>query len=391
MLRSIFQILLPNRLKIIALIQMPITNLFDSLYIECQKDPSFDLEFIVIPSVQPGANYEVSVDEICSFLGGKGYRYRMGYDSKSGVYIDPIRFKPDIVLFQTPYDEQRSSKLYSAEHISQFAKVGHISYGSIMIEHVGIHANLIEDNSFYLNVWKVFVENAQAIDAFGPTLKEKIVPIGYMKMDMYINYANLVNAKKKIKRPSEKTYYKIVWKPRWIQAVGRSNLYKYLNYFIDFVLDKPNVDFILYLHPLIRSQISSMEPDIRNEIKSHFNRIETLTNFNILEGGDFLDYVWDADLFIGDVSSTMVEFALTARPIIYTPTEAQLNSFGEQIVRGAYTVKDQGQMTNTLEKLMREDDPLEMVRIKNKDLISKKDSGGRTIARVMLDYLKSEL
>ena len=71
-----------------------------------------------------------------------------------------------------------------------------------------------------------------------------------------------------------------------------------------------------------------MMPNAFQEILSEF---EHLSNTEIIMNEDFLDDVMNADLYIGDYSSTVVEFALTAKPLIYTPCDVILNEIGESI------------------------------------------------------------
>lgn len=377
-----------NKLSIIAVIQYPITNLFDTLYLEYKKTSLFDFKFVIIPSKQPGSSVgEFKLKEIIYYMNKKGYPYLKGYDEISKSYFDLKKLKPDIVFLQTPYDLQRGSFKYSSSYIKDFAKVANISYGAIMIDLKGMYENLYKENPFLKNCWKIFVENDEMKKIFDGIIPNKAVSIGYMKCDYLLNYKEDVNYDKYWSLPI-KDNFRIIWKPRWIAESKSSNLFKYLYYFIYLVENNSKIDFVWYMHPFIKSQIIINKLMSKTELIKIFNKIKSLKNFRIEESGDFLNCVFGADLYIGDVSSTLIEFALTGKPIIYTPTtEEKLNYFGKKIIKNSYIVKDTIEMTKKINELSKKIDPLKKNRQRNVKNISKNISGNKSIAEVLIEYI----
>jgi hypothetical protein len=381
-----------GKLRIVAVVQYPITNLFDTLYIEHKNTGFFDFKFVIIPSKQPGSDVgEFKLKDMVGFMKKKKYPYIKGYDEINNSYYDLKKLKPDLVFLQTPYDLQRISPIYSSEYIKNFAKVANISYGAIMIKLKGIYANLYENNPFVKNCWKIFVENDEMKEIFDNIMPDKAVSVGYMKCDYFLNYTNKIDYPEHWSL-SRKKSFRIVWKPRWIAKNTHSNLFKYLYYFIYLIENNPRVDFVWYMHPFIKSQIKNNKLMTETELNNVLKKIKLLPNFKIEDSGDFLECIFGADLYIGGASSTFTEFSLTGKPIIYTSSMAdKLNSFGKKIIKGAYIVKNNVEMTQKIHELLRNEDPLKNIRQQNKKIISKKDFKNRTIAQVILEYIKKNL
>lgn len=378
-------------LKIIAVIQYPLTNLFDTFYLECIKRKNISFNFVIIPSVQPGNTiYRSNLSEISDLMKLKKYPYINGINTKTGKYLDLKTLQPDIVFLQTPYDGQRASKLYSSEYLKSFTKVANISYGAIMIKHTGIYKDLINNNSFYNNTWKVFVENEDMKILFDNLIPDKAVSIGYLKCDYFLNYLDKDDFPDRWSVP-RKNSYRIIWKPRWVATIGHSTLFTYLYYFINLVKNNPRIDFIWYMHPFIKSQIISRNLITQEKLNDILHRISKIPNFRIEEGADFLESIWSADLFIADASSTLVEYLLTGKPCIYTPLKLELNTFGEKLIKGMYVVNNSNQMSNKIKELMAGKDTLKEVREDNKKIISRLDVKGRTVAQVMLSEIYKNL
>lgn len=374
-------------LKIIVVIQYPLTNLFDTFYLECIKRKNISFSFVIIPSVQPGNTiYHSDLGDISDLMKLKKYPYINGINIKTGNYLDLKTLQPDIVFLQTPYDEQRASKLYSSEYLKSFTKVANISYGAIMIKHTGIYKDLINNNSFYNNTWKVFVENEDMKVLFDNLIPGKAVSIGYLKCDYFLNYLDKDDFPNRWSIP-RKNSYRIIWKPRWVATIGYSTLFTYLYYFIDLVKNNPRIDFIWYMHPFIKSQVISSDLITQEELNSILYKISQISNFKIEEGADFLESIWSADLFIADASSTLVEYSLTGKPCIYTPVKLELNTFGKKLIKGMYIVNNSSQMSDKIKDLMEGKDTLKKIREHNKKIISRVDTEGRTVAQVMLSEI----
>lgn len=371
-----------SKIRICAIVHTEYTNTYDTLFYETQKDNRFEWIFVLVPFKQDTVT--VSISQLEQMMKEKGYPYLLGYNEKAKKYLDPRDLSPDIVLLQTPYDKQRISPLYSAKYLGQFSKCFHISYGCSIVDYdFPPYTNIpfFQDKS--CTTLNENTEFAKILD------KYKIhpnVPIGYIKCDKYLNYKNNQDFKFKERPPYE---HIIVWKPRWLGTIGDSNFITYLDYFISFCRENKNCLVFFILHDLLKNElVFKRRIFTENCFDEKISQINAMENIKIINHGDFLDDVFNADIFVGDYCSTIMEFTLTGKPVIYTPTEVIVSEYGKKILEGYYIVHNKNQMDDTLKFLLSGTDPLKKVREKIIPLISDKHKG-YSIAQYCLKYFLS--
>lgn len=379
-----------RQIHIVAVLQLPFTNVFDAVYKEVQRQRTkFRFDFVVIPSVQPGTSqFRSDTKEIVDLLNSKGYPYILGYDQEYDGYLDLQSLNPDLVLLQTPYDDQRVSEKYQSSYISCFTRVGAISYGLNWVEDERVHG----DNAFYKNCWRVFVENDLAAEYINTFASGKAVPIGYIKCEPYLRRTRTQRVKNLLQKSrlgQRKTT--IFWKPRWTADTMTSNFLKYVHFFIKLAQKDKSIRIVMYKHPLLKSQIIDKSILSENEYEKIENATGKLNNFEFEEGGNFLDTLWDADLMVSDYSSTIAEFLLTGKPVIYTPTQIKLNLLGQKIVESMYIANNQEDLSSFIDTLRSGVDPLWHKRQAIGDTISTHRAHGKTMAQYFLDYIQKEI
>lgn len=366
-------------MKILAIVNQLYTNTYDTLYYEAKKNPNIEWTFVLIPF-----NYlttHVSVENLEEMMNKKGYPYIKGYENKK--YIDLKPFKPDLILIQTPYDDAYGSKLYRTPYLSTFCAVASVSYGASMISYQGDYYKNWIDTQNIKNLWKIFNETSTTKNIINDCYPERSINTGYVKCDKYINYKN--NKDFKIKEKNEK--FTIVWKPRWLGTVGESNFLKYIYWFIYFAKKHTEINFVFLLHQNLEGYLEHrtiMKPvDFQNLLEE----FKALSNTQIVINDDFLDNVMNADLYIGDYSSTVVEFALTAKPLIYTPCEVYLNEIGEKICEASYVCENIEQMENAILNIYQGNDYKQSLRNNLKEFLLIDTPKNQTYAQNLLNYI----
>ncbi len=374
--------IIPKRLNIFAVVHTMFTNTYDTLYYEAKKDKNINFTFITIPFCHEEVSN--SIDEINLMMKNKGYEYIQGYDKENNSYLDLKKLNPDAVFLQTPYDGQRISKLFSSKYLSNFTKVYHISYGSTIIN----YDFPPYDNIFYehTHFTKIFSESTLA-KYLNKYCDNKFIPIGYMKCDKFLNYKN----NKDFKFKQKNTLYNkvIAWKPRWFGTLGESNFLRYIDYFKNFAINNKDILILFIKHPLIKDELVKRKIYTKKEADILFNEIKKIKNIQIVEDDNFLEDIFNADIFIGDYCSTIIEFMLTKKPIIYTPCEVTLSEYGKNILEGMYIVNNIKEMDIKINTLLKDNDKLKEIRKKKIPLITDIHSD-KTIAQYLLDLLKNE-
>ena len=369
-----------RKLKIIAIVHTLYTNTYDTLYYEAEKDNNIDFKFVIIPFKQGSTN--ISITKIKEMMDRKNYPYILGYNEKTNKYVDIINLKPDAVFLQTPYEGQRISPLYSANYLSNFTKVFHISYGSTILDYnKGKYKNFLTNKLVHYD--GVFIESSylkQELKKYNPG---KYIPVGYMKCDKFLHYSN--------KESQKNNKFTIAWKPRWVSELKSSNLLKYFNFFIELCKENPNFELIYINHPLCKQQLIENNILSNKEVEGMFNLLNDAANITVVENDDFLDKVFEADIFVGDYCSTIMEFALTKKPIIYTPVDdIVLSNYGNKILSSWYTANSKKELKKHIIRLKNQNDPKRKIREDLLYLLSDSPKN-KSIALDILEYLRNNI
>ena len=373
-----------KKLKIFAIVGTEYTNTFDTLYYEAKKRNDIDFKFVVIPFRTPF--YNIPMEKIERVMNEKKYPYIKGYDEQADKYLDLKQLNPDAVFVQSPYDLHRYSFLYSTRYFATFCACYHISYGCSLLDY---------DRPPYDYLVRAF--NPPAIILNENTMMAKYlgkyhknVPIGYLKCDKYINYRD--NQDFHFKKRPDNYKHIIAWKPRWVGVPGESTFLKYVDFFLEYCEQNPDTLLYFIKHDLMKNNMVNEKKVLTEEqFDNIFNKIAALNNIEIISHGDFLDDVFNADIFIGDYCSTIIEFALSGKPVLYTPTNVFFNEFGKKVSKGFYFINSADEMKKVLSDLLDNNkDPLQKQREKLRGIISDTHDN-QTIAQHLIEYLTQNI
>lgn len=292
--------------------------------------------------------------------------------NKNNKLFNLEEYNPDYVFYLVPYDCYFKEE-YSSEIVKNYSNVCTISYGASMIKNEGLYESL-KNNSFFENAKYVFVETSYNLDFGSHT--EKFIPIGYMKLDKYIYYNKM--SSKKNKRT------KILWKPRW--TLDRdSNFFREIENISKFIKHHKEVDFYVYYHPLFNQKIK--EKNLEKEFTKIHTDLKTYENYFECEYSTFLEDVLSSDILISDHSSTLVEFAMTGKPMIYTKSNIKLNDLGNKIISNAYVSTSSNETINYLEELLKGNDSKKEKRERCKNKYYFYPPGHESVSNYLVNYL----
>ena len=367
-------------MKIFAIVNQLYTNTYDTLYYEAKKNPNIEWCFVLIPFDY--LTTHVTVEELIKLMKKKKYPYILGFDK--GKYVDLKKYNPDLVFIQTPYDSAYGSKLYQTPYLKTFCAIATISYGCSMISFEGsYYKNWMDKIQNIKNLWKSFNETEITSKIINDCYPGRSVNVGYLKCDKYINYGE--NKDFSVKEKDNK--FTIVWKPRWLATLGESNFLKYIYYFIYFCKKHSEINFIFLLHQNLEGFLNHRNIMKTGDFQKLLKDFKKLENAKVVMNDDFLDDVMNADLYIGDYSSTVVEFALTAKPIIYTPCDICLNKIGKKIYEASYICENIEQMENAILNIINGKDCKKNLRNELKEFLLIDTPKNQTYAQNLLNYI----
>lgn len=364
-----------KKINIIWLVNDFYINTFEYVYSECKKSEIFNITIVACPHVGHEDLKTISSTEISKFLTENDIENIDCYNNKTGKILDLKTLNPDYVFYLKPYNYYLPDE-YNSKYIKTYSKICSIPYGSIMINY-DKNYEIMCKNEFYDDVYKVFNES-NLID--GLNYQNKIKTIGYLKLDKYFYYN-----KKSIDLRIKNDNFTVIWKPRWTLESYESHFFEYIEEFIKIVKEYPDIIFKIYFHPLFEYKIDNK--NLRENFNNYISKLSFYPNFKRLEGQNFLDEVLNADIFISDHSSTLVEFALTGKPYIFCKSDITPNKLGKIIIDNSYIADNRVSFRKNIINLINGKDYKENKRKKNLSDIVYFPKNGISCSQYLLENL----
>lgn len=124
------------------------------------------------------------------------------------------------------------------------------------------------------------------------------------------------------------------------------------------------------------------------KLKKLKNIFHTTSNLELdLEANYFKEF-WESDFLITDISSIIIEYLITGKPIIYCETDVELNDFMKEILSVCYCVRGWDELQNIMEELICGNDFLREDRERLAKKISRENDLG-TVDRI-LNIIKND-
>ena len=380
-------------IHIILLVDLPYFNIFETLYYEAKKDPRFKITVGMIKSHDERCN----TNQVDNVLKQHGIEYEMFFNETTGVEFDVKHLQPDLVFLQTPYDwDKIRHKYYSSHYLMQFTKVAYISYGGSIIsyEHPPLK-DMIKNNSFFKRAWSSFVENKLIAAQLNQYHPNQFKACGYMKLDKFLHYKSNPDFKFKQRDNFNKI---IAYKPHWhVSQKGESNFFRDIEVLLKLIQSRQDVQLLFIEHPMLKHSIITNKCLTQEELSKLWNVLENTPNIKIINEDDFLDDIANADIFVGDYCSTIIEAAILGVRIIYTPLNETLSEFGKEFSKYVLTASTSEQLQEFLQTSLQNNEKTDTAFIKvasNSNLFTfwQKICRRKTsYAKELLDYIYLKL
>lgn len=254
-------------------------------------------------------------------------------DAKQGDGWLPLEdLRPDYVFIQRPYDTYLP-ECYRSKTVSRYAKICYIDYCFSFSE---IYP-LILPGIFFRNVYFFFAETDFYAD-YNKNRMKLSHRKGYRK-SICLGYPSFQDFMSKKPETCEKTrLFRIVWTPRWSEdiEVGGSNFFLFKDKIVDMVEKKPELALTFRPHPMLFSHFQETGRMTRQEVESYLAHFRDPAKMKYDKEQDYSENFWNSDVLVTDLSSVMVEYFLTGKPIIYCPSNLKVNSFMEDVFSGLY-------------------------------------------------------
>ena len=366
-----------EHINILWIVNDKYTNNFITVYNECKESLEFNITVMATDRLGYDFSPAVTETEVFEFLKENNVDCIRSKNEVGEYFSLEELGNFDYIFTTTPYDIYLPEE-YRSYNIIKHAKLCCVHYGEVMTKLEGRTATLAE-NEYYKNASFTFYSHSEF-----ESVTNKVVPIGYMKLDEYLNYGKIPKSSLWEKEDS----FKIVWKPRWTIDEDDSKLMVFLPHIYEFLSQRPNVEFVYLMHQMLEINLGSK--GFAETYKALLSELKTLPNFKMYDGYDFLDVVLSANLLIADHSSIVPEFTITGNPIIYTTPKVSLTSLSKRIVENSYVAESFNEASQIIDDLIVGKDPKKEKRQKQKDSYFAKSDCGESIAQRLLKCLKEE-
>lgn len=387
-----------GKICVVFLLQMPeVWEKQKSIYFEMRKHERIRPLILAIPQYDIQTEmWDKSDNEAYRFAKQEGLSEIVRADI-NGSLIDLKTLEPDYVFYQRPY-EAYLPEIYRSKNVLNYARTCYVPYavfatlaGEMVMEY---------ERGFARNIYMNFVAN----DEIEHLLKKKffLTYRFHMRKIKYLGIPILENIlKSQLPQNQNKNWkewghtenkLKIMWTPRWTTdtKLGGSHFfdyYKQINWFA-----QNNKDFFILFrpHPMAFANYIKQGLMTEAEVKSLQEQYEISPNLAMDNKKEYVDTFWGSDVLITDISSMLLEYFITGKPIIFCGTNMKLNSMFKQVVDSTYQCNTWEEIEIVLKRLQNGEDVLQE---KRKNTIKKlfgrlETTSEQIVQEIVLDYLQ---
>lgn len=376
-------------IKIVFMCQIPsVWNSNMSTFAAADKSPQIEAYILALPDKVIKQNNNVVHED---YGENESYEYCRGfcrntinaYDEEKKEWFDLKEFRPDYVFIQRPYDIHLPPQ-YRSRVLAEYTKICHIPYAYSLMNYASRLSYCLD---FSDQVYAIFTENqkycteltAIYLNLFQAYWK-KITFLGYPRFDLYQGI-------KKEKSAYKKT---VLWLPRWTtnRFVEATTFFKYKDILADYFSRHLDIRFVCRPHPLMFRNFISTGEMTRQEVNEFKNMFKDTDNFYLDESPDYVKAIVNADVFISDTSSLLIEEFVTSKPILFCGIKRHFDKENMGWADYMYAVSNRQELLKGLEKLLNGEDPLREERKRYIEKHMKADglAGERIVRFLIEDY-----
>ena len=345
-----------------------------SIYEFLKQDERVKCIIVTFPQLTPLGTYD---DEKADEYFSGNEDLVKGFNKATEKFIDLKTLDPDYV--------------YRSDVVSKYAKICYLSYFTYManLKNGGVDEECYQLD-FLKNVSFFFAQDSNENDYLKKRFADvKIKPVvsitGYPKYDNLNEYMD--NDSEAWKGRTWNGKFRIIWTPRWTTNENACHFFDYKDKLLDWCSKNDAVDFLFRPHPQAwvewnhTGEFPQKEADI---YKAKYCNIE---NAFIDTTPEYLRTFYHSNCLITDTSSVVPEYFLSGKPIIYCYGDNSRYQFekGKGFSDGLYWVRNWSELEETLQMLIKGEDPLKEKRMwLINSYLDKKNSAGSNIGKIII-------
>lgn len=345
-----------NKIKVVFLCQYAqVWNKLKSVYEKMEKDDRYSVLILAIPEDITNVD-----DKIYNYFFEK-YGTNVINAYQNGQWYDLKSINADYIFYQRPYD-QYLPREYRSAAVSGYAKICHVVYGyQVAVTTESSCMNRL----FFRNVYMYFAENAIYhkfnINRFKKSHKDgirKTLNIGYPSLEDFMKHKDDVK--------ESRDNVRVLWTPRWSEDKenGGSNFMTFKDEIVKLPEADDRIQVVFRPHPMTFKHFISVNRITEKEVNEYLNIYENNENLIYHSDMEYAELFWDSDILLTDVSTVIVEYFLTGKPIVYCDTGSKPNEFMKEMLKVFYVVNTWEEAKSKVLELVNGEDPLKEERNK---------------------------
>lgn len=343
------------------------------VYEEFCKRKDVVVDLIVVPSFDSNLDLPMEYGYERNFFIKKYGKIIEAIDGNKNV-IDLREYKYDYIFYQDPYDMHLPTELRSY-CVVRYSKVCYIPYGFYCAD---VFWKTVFNKNFFRNVYFGFMDSqTNANELKSKFWISRILGchhfeyLGYPALEPYLNMS------------LSHENYRICWTPRWTydEEMGGSHFFEYKDLITSLGELFPQVQLTIRPHPLLFANMVKLGLMTEKDVENY--KEELIKKDIILNQHDMIiDIFPEIDILITDISSVMIPFFLTGRPVIYCSNNIKLNKVCSKMTEGMYIADSWEDILHYLRGILSGNDYLKQ---KRAEIIESEFKGCGNAAKAIVD------
>lgn len=386
------------KICVVFLLQMPeVWEKQKPIYCAMQKDKRIHTVVLTIPKYDIQTQswdrvnneaYEFAMQE------GLSETVKADYD---GTLTDLKTLEPDYVFYQRPY-EAYLPEIYRSKSVLSYARTCYVPYA--IFSTVAGEMVMEYERGFARNIYMNFV-NSDEVEKllkrkFFLTSKMHLRKIKYLGIPILESIVNRQSNQEGDKIWKEwgcaENQLKIMWTPRWTTdpKLGGSHFFEYYRQIALFAQNNEEFFVAFRPHPMAFANYVKQGLMAEKEVERIKAEYEVTSNLALDNKKEYVDTFWGTDVLITDISSMLLEFFVTGKPIIFCGTNMRLNAMYREVIDVTYQCNTWEEIETILRKLQSGQDELKDKRQNTiKKLFGRLDeTSSQIVEEVVADYLQ---
>ena len=212
--------------------------------------------------------------------------------------------------------------------------------------------------------------------------RKKALYLGYPALDQILSARSVKSMF--WEKEEDAGIFKMLWCPRWTtdKNLGSSNFFEYKDALPGLVQSKEDWSMVFRPHPMMFDNFVKTGEMTAREAESYLRQYQAQAGLYYDKEADYYATLWRSDILIADLTTVMIEYLVTRKPIIYCVADIEYNAFMKGILSGCYCVETWEELRQTIAMLSAGEDPLKEQREAAADLLLKgKEHAAEAIVR----------